>query len=251
MSFYENEFDKWMAKRSADDDYTDWSEPAKQYEKMQAREMPLRGLWLERHAKKGDRVLEIGSSSGFTLSFLRDLGCETIGVEVSPEYARFANENGVKTYLSTEELDAAGEQPFDLVLHYYVLEHVADPVTFLTDCFRYVAPGGKMIFEVPSATDPLISLYKLSAFEEFYWWRAHHWYFTPKSLAHVLDRVDRRYEIHPGQRYDLSNHIHWMLIGKPGGMGRYRHVFSSETEHSYAEDLKRTWHCDHMVAVVS
>lgn len=250
LSFYESEFDKWMVKRSGDEA---WLEPATQYPKWAARELPLRGPWLREHVRRGDRVLEIGSSSGFTLVFLRDeVGAEPVGVEVSPEYARFANEEkGVRTYLSTEELDAAGEEPFDLVLHYYVLEHVSEPLGFLRDCLRYVGPGGKMIFEVPNAMDPLITLYEVPEFEEFYWWRAHHWYFTPKSLGYVLGKLGRPYEIHPGQRYDLSNHVVWMAEGKPGGMGRYDHVLSEQTKRSYAEDLKRSGHCDHMIAIVS
>lgn len=250
LAFYESEFDKWMVKRSGDEA---WVEPASQFPKWSGRELPLRGPWLKKLVKPGDRVLEIGSSSGFTLTFLRDeIGAIPVGIEVAPEYASFANEEkGVTTYLSEDEMAAAGEEPFDFVLHYYVLEHVTDPVAFLTGLLSHLKPNGKMIFEVPSATDPLTSLYQVPAFEEFYWWRAHHWYFTPDSLAHVLREVDRPFEIHPAQRYDISNHMVWMATGKPGGMGRYDHVFSEETRRSYAEDLKRSGHCDHLVAIVS
>jgi SAM-dependent methyltransferase len=175
-----------------------------------------------------------------------------VGIEVNSRYAEFANEEkNIRTYRSAEELDAAGEPPFDVVLHYYVLEHVPDPLAFLRDCLLHVRPGGKLLFEVPNAMDPLTSLYKVPEFEEFYWWRAHHWYFTPRSLGYLLKQLGRKFEIHPGQRYDLSNHMVWMAEGKPGGMGRYDHILSEETRHAYAEDLKRSGHCDHMIAIVS
>lgn len=248
LAFYEADFDKWMEARSGDES---WTDPAVQFERMQARELPLRLPWLERYARAGMRVVDIGSSSGFTLAPLQEMGCEVVGVEVSTEYAEYARSRGIRTYDSLDELRAAGEAPFDLVLHYYVLEHVTRPLDFLREALSLRSDSGRMIFEVPNGNDPLTSLYKVPQFEEFYWWRAHHWYFTPTSLSWVLDRLGRPYELHPAQRYDLSNHLVWALTGKPGGMGRFDHVFSEETKRSYAEDLKRTEHHDHIVAVVS
>jgi SAM-dependent methyltransferase len=247
-TFYESEFDRWMQQRTGDES---WSDPGVQFERLGAREMPLRWPWLQKHARPGMRVLDVGSSSGFTLVPLAEMGCEVVGIEVSTEYAAYARSRGITTYASAEEMEAAGEGPFDLVLHYYVLEHVPDPVGFLHEFLRYRADGGRMIFEVPCGNDPLTSLYRVPQFEEFYWWRAHHWYYTPKSLSFVLDQVGRPYEIHPGQRYDLSNHIVWALEGRPGGFGRFDHVFSDETKRSYAEDLKRSGHFDHMIAILA
>lgn len=247
-AFYEREFDKWMTKRSGDET---WTDPAIQFGKMQARELPLRMPYLQRYVKPGERVLEIGSFSGFTLAALREMGCDCVGVELSRPYAEHARSLGLKTYTDWETLTAEESKPFDVVLHYYVLEHVTDPLGFLQSCWRHVAPGGRMLFEVPSGTEPLTSLYRIPQFDQFYWWRAHHWYFTPKSLAYLLGQFGRPFEIFPGQRYDLSNHIHWMLTGQPGGMGKYSHIFSQATLQSYAEDLKRNWLCDHQIAVIS
>lgn len=248
LSFYENEFDNWMARRSGDES---WADPAVQFDRLGARELPLRMPWLERFVRPGMRVLEVGSSSGFTLVPLQEMGCECVGLEVSPEYAGYARSRGLTVYESDADLEASAEAPFDLILHYYVLEHVTQPVDFLRRYLRRLAPDGKMLFEVPNGNDPLTSLYKVPEFEKFYWWRAHHWYFTPRSLGYVLDQLGRPYEIHPGQRYDLSNHLVWALTGKPGGMGRFDAVFSEETKRSYADDLKRSGHSDHMIAVVS
>lgn len=248
LAFYETEFDRWMQRRSGDES---WTDPAVQFEKLGARELPLRMPWLERMVKPGMRVLDIGSSSGFTLAPLRELGCECVGIEVSAEYADYARGRGLTVYGSDAELAAAGEAPFDLVIHYYVLEHVTDPVEFLRGCLSHLAEGGRMLFEVPNGNDPLTSLYRVPEFEEFYWWRAHHWYFTPRSLGRVLDELGRPYEIHPGQRYDLSNHIQWALDGKPGGQGRFDSVFSDETKRSYADDLKRSGNFDYLIAIVS
>jgi hypothetical protein len=108
-----------------------------------------------------------------------------------------------------------------------------------------------MIFEVPCASDPLVELYKVSAFDRFYWSVAHHWYFTKESLTEILKKVGYRFKLFPEQRYDLSNHMTWMLEGKPGGLGRYSHIFGRDLEKRYKEKLKENWLCDTIIAVVS
>jgi 2-polyprenyl-3-methyl-5-hydroxy-6-metoxy-1,4-benzoquinol methylase len=247
IQFYENEFDKWMVKRSGDDA---WTDPAIQFKKMQKRELPLRLPYLKKIIKPEIRVLEIGSSSGFLLKVLQELGCDCVGVEISPAFAEYARKQGLRIYPNLFELDKGETKTFDVVLHYYVLEHVSDPLNFLKSCIGYLGIDGCMMFEVPNGNDPLTALYKIESFNAFYWWRAHHWYFTPKSLSYLLDQMEKTYKIIPGQRYDLSNHIHWMLTGQPGGMGKYSHIFSSGTEKAYAKDLKRSGFYDYIIGVV-
>jgi hypothetical protein len=109
---------------------------------------------------------------------------------------------------------------------------------------------GKMIFEVPCATDPLVELYKVPAFDRFYWSVAHHWYFNRDSLTGLLKKTGYNFELFPEQRYDVSNHITWMQEGKPGGIGRFSHIFGSELDRLYKEKLKENWLCDTIIAVV-
>jgi hypothetical protein len=35
-----------------------------------------------------------------------------------------------------------------------------------------------------------------------------------------------------------------MTEGKPGGQGRFNHIFSEALRKTYADDLKRHWLCD-------
>jgi 2-polyprenyl-3-methyl-5-hydroxy-6-metoxy-1,4-benzoquinol methylase len=247
-TFYENQFDKWMAKRSGDES---WSDPGNQFLSWTAREMPLRKPWLDKLCPPGTKVLEIGSSSGFMLKPLQNNGCDVLGVELSHEYREFALSKGIETVASMDDLGDDHCAQYDILLHYYVLEHVTEPLSFLRSLLPFLKPGGKMMFEVPNGNDPLTSLYKVPQFESFYWWRAHHWYFTPKSLGYLLERLGRPFEIFPGQRYDLSNHVHWLMTGQPGGFRKYSHIFSPETERLYAEDLKRSGHCDYLVGIIS
>jgi len=103
---------------------------------------------------------------------------------------------------------------------------------------------GIIIAEVPCVNDPLTSIYNIPEFEKFYWSIAHHYYFSPKSISYILNQIDCKYKLVPEQRYDLSNHIFWMQYGKPGGQGKYNHIFSKETIDYYKKDLKNNWNCD-------
>ena len=95
---------------------------------------------------------------------------------------------------------------FDLVLHYYVMEHLADPVAFLKSQLGLLKPGGRIVFEVPNANDALTVLYEIPAYARFIWVVSHRWYFTEKSLAATIAKAGGQGEVRLDQRYDLSNH---------------------------------------------
>jgi len=194
--------------------------------------------------------LEIGCSSGFMLDRLRDAGCEVYGVDPSEVFIDFARSKELRVFKSIEALRAAHTCKFDLVIHFYVLEHIAKPVDFIRYYMGLLVPDGKMIFEVPCATDPLVELYKVSAFDKFYWSVAHHWYFNKESLTALLGKTGLKFQLFPEQRYDLSNHITWMLDGKPGGYGRFNNIFGPDFDKLYKEQLKKSCYCDTLTAIL-
>lgn len=151
---------------------------------------------------------------------------------------------GYEVYAGLDELRRNSGKMFDVVVHFFLLEHIRDPYIFFEDTMSLLRKNGKMIAEVPCVNDPLTSLYNIPAFEKFYWSIAHHYYYSPKSLGYVLNRMGLTYEIIPEQRYDLSNHLTWMMEGKPGGQGKYSDVFSNELTEIYKQDLKKNWICD-------
>lgn len=245
--FYAKEFEGFMHNRSGAE--MDWSGP-EAHVKSSRRERDRRELILPMDQMKGKRVLEIGCSSGFLLSHLKENGAEVVGIEPSGLFSKFVTQQKINVYSDLMDLSSAHERQFDFAIHYYVLEHIREPELFLRSIMEHLKPGGCMIFEVPCVSDPLVALYNVPAFDKFYWSFAHHWYFSKKTLGLLLDRVGSRYKLFPEQRYDLSNHMWWMLKGKPGGMGKFSEVFSKETEEAYKKDLKHAWLCDTIVAKV-
>lgn len=245
--FYRREFEKYMVQRAGKD--MDWSGPEGHFQSNQ-REVKRRMPFLEPFIKKGQRVLEIGCSSGFMLSALRDKGLEVYGLDPSGGFVEYVRAKGIKVFWGPQELKAETDLKFDLVIHYYVLEHIRRPVDFLNEYAQLLSKDGKMVFEVPCASDPLVELYRNAAFDKFYWSVAHHWYFNKESLARVLEKLDRPFQLYPEQRYDISNHMVWMSDGKPGGLGKYSHIFGEELDRLYKEQLKKYWLCDTIVAVL-
>jgi SAM-dependent methyltransferase len=247
--FYSMEFEKFMEKRSGKD--RDWSRPEAHLRTNQDN-VKRRLNFLNNYLKEVDNLLEIGCSSGFMLDAFRELGIKTVGIEPSSGFTEFLKSRGHKVYSSIDELlNYEPNIKFDLIVHFFVLEHIRNSKEFLQRQLDLLNPNGKIICEVPCVNDPLTSLYNIPAFEKFYWSIAHHYYFNPKSLSQVLDQLNCSYEFFPEQRYDLSNHLVWMQEGKPGGSGRYNHIFSQETLENYKKDLMKSWTCDTFFLYIS
>lgn len=246
--FYRQEFEKFMSGRSGED--RDWTNAEAHIQSNQD-QVERRWRFLLPHIKPGLDILEIGCSSGFMLNAFRKEDLKCVGVEPSGEFIEFLHSNGYETYRTIEKLKESHAGDFDLVVHFFVLEHIRNPYSFFEETLSLLKPGGKIIAEIPCVNDPLTSLYHIPAFENFYWSVAHHFYYSPKSLKYVMDKLGLLYEMLPEQRYDLSNHMTWMMEGKPGGQGKYSHVFSQELIEKYKDDLKSKWICDTIFLVVS
>ena len=241
VRFYRGEFEKFMVSRSGPErDWGNTEAHIKSNQDQVIRRMPF----IKPYIHPGMDLLEIGCSSGFMLKAFQDLGLDCVGIEPSGVFSNYLCSKGFKVYKSLEGLQKKSKKKFDLIVHFFVLEHVRSPYEFFSQSMEVLKEGGKIIAEVPCANDPLANLYSITAFEKFYWSIAHHYYYTPKSLGYVLDKMGLQYQMIAEQRYDLSNHIVWMTEGKPGGQGRYNHIYSAELIEKYKDDLKKNWVCD-------
>jgi SAM-dependent methyltransferase len=195
------------------------------------------------------RILEIGSGSGAFLSCISSRVAEAAGVEPE-EQARewIATHCPARVCADIQELENDAAR-FDLIALFHVLEHVPDPVRFLERLARLLCRGGRLIAEVPNVEDALVSRYRVPAYLSFYFQRAHLYYFSAATLGRAFRSAGIRAEITGFERYTLSNHIHWMLDGKPGGQHRFEALLDHNVETAYAQSLIRSGASDTLWAV--
>ncbi len=99
----------------------------------------------------GLRILDIGCGGGLLSEPMARLGAEIVGADAAPRNIPVAQIHAAQSGLSidyrhttAEAMAEAGEQ-FDVVLNMEVVEHVADPLGYLTACQQLLRPGGLMI----------------------------------------------------------------------------------------------------------
>ena len=97
------------------------------------------------------RILDIGCGGGLLSEPMARLGATVVGADAAPRNIPVAQVHAEQSGLTidyrhttAEDLAAAGEQ-FDVVLNMEVVEHVADPLAYLTACQQLLKPGGLMI----------------------------------------------------------------------------------------------------------
>lgn len=247
--FYAAEFEGFMAGRAGTN--AGWQKAEDHILANEATRV-RRMKYLLPHLAGHSSLLEVGCSSGFMLYPLADAGHDCRGIEPSGMFSEFVGNRGIAVHESLGRMqEALPDIMFDVVIHFFVLEHIADPKAFLETQLALLKPGGKIIFEIPNAADPLYSVYDIPAFERFYWSVAHPWYFSEQSLHYLLGQLGHPYRILRDQRYDLSNHMVWARDGRPGGMARFTELLGAELEEGYKQALIRVGKCDTLVGVIS
>lgn len=99
-------------------------------------------------------VCEIGAGGCYTLRKLRDIGHEVSGIDPSPIAAAAGHKYGIN--IIPEFFPIAGShsgQSCDAFIHYDVMEHMEDPLSFLKHIYASLKVGGRTAFVVPDCTE--------------------------------------------------------------------------------------------------
>jgi 2-polyprenyl-6-hydroxyphenyl methylase/3-demethylubiquinone-9 3-methyltransferase len=156
---------------------------------------------------KGLRILDIGCGGGLLCEPMARLGAEVVGADAAerniPVARLHAEQSGLTIdyrHTTAEALAAAGEQ-FDAILNMEVVEHVADPLAYLTACQQLLKPGGLMTCSTLNR-NPKSYLFAIIGAEHVMRWLpkgTHEWskFITPDELFDLLrqaglDPVDKK-----------------------------------------------------------
>ncbi|WP_372791550.1 methyltransferase domain-containing protein [Paraconexibacter sp.] len=158
-----------------------------------------RRAFLLEHVEPGDHVLDAGCGDGAFARALAERGVRVSGVDVSHEAIRRARRattpaagGAVRPELQVVPEGVPlpfAEDAFDVVWAGEVLEHVVDPVEWLSDVRRVLRWNGRLILTTPyhgRVTTVLLGL-RASAFDAHFDPRADHLrFFSRRTLAALL-----------------------------------------------------------------
>jgi SAM-dependent methyltransferase len=97
-------------------------------------------------------ILDIGCGPGDLLARCRDLGHRVFGVEPDRQPRETARALGLDVVAGTCESlpEAIRAETFDVIIASHVIHHCIDPVAALRNIADCLAPGGRLICEVPN-----------------------------------------------------------------------------------------------------
>ncbi|MHB8798285.1 MAG: class I SAM-dependent methyltransferase [Thermoanaerobaculia bacterium] len=130
------------------------------------------------------RALDVGCGIGIMVRYLRFLGFDAEGVEISEDGVEYARrELGLeKIRQGTVQEAAYPDASFGLVTLVHVVEHLDDPVPVLREVFRILEPGGFVYVELPCSERDTSD----------YYIDDHFWFYSPDSLRLLLSCVGFR-----------------------------------------------------------
>ena len=125
---------------------------------------------LEKKPLHGLRLLDIGCGGGLVSEPMTRLGAQVTGIDAAERNVKTALAHAGEHKLdidyratSVEDLQAAGETPYDVVLNLEVVEHVADVPLFLKTSAAMLKPGGIMIMATINRTLKALATAKIGA----------------------------------------------------------------------------------------
>jgi 2-polyprenyl-6-hydroxyphenyl methylase/3-demethylubiquinone-9 3-methyltransferase len=107
------------------------------------------------HPLAGRTALDVGCGAGLLAEPLARLGAHVTGIDAAPELIEAARTHAGQSGLAIRYV--AGEVGslegrFDLVTALEVVEHVADPASFVRSLADKLAPGGLLLMSTPNRT---------------------------------------------------------------------------------------------------
>ncbi len=190
------------------------------------------------------RLLDFGCGAAGFLRQAKSLAAEVAGIELE---ARVRDYWAGQIHIVPSVESVGGG--YDLVTAFHVIEHLPDPRSMLAGLARQLKPNGRMIVEVPSAEDALLSLYDCDAFQRFTYWSQHLYLFNASTLEMLARQAGLQVvAVQHYQRYPLSNHLHWLSQGKPGGHQRWAFLDTPELASAYASTLAALGKTDTLIA---
>ncbi|MDB0016099.1 class I SAM-dependent methyltransferase [Alphaproteobacteria bacterium] len=200
------------------------------------------------HLCVGKNIAEFGCGSGDFLNKMKMLCENVVGIELQTDYISKIRNDGISC---VSNIDSLPPKSLDVLLAFHVYEHLPNPIDTLMGWVKKVKLGGKIVIEVPHANDLLLQPGVCDSFKKFTLWSQHLILHRRQSLFRMMNHVGcNNIQIEGVQRYPVSNHLHWLSAGTPGGHKASMSIIDSrELNAAYAASLGRIDATDTLVAI--
>lgn len=114
--------------------------------------------WLKQ--KSDGKMLEIGCGNGSFLMTMKELDWSAEGIEPDSECAAIAHRFNLSVIDKPFEEVHFDNEVFDAITLHHVIEHVSDPVAFLSKLAPSLKSGGKLVLIYPNPETLLLNVFK-------------------------------------------------------------------------------------------
>ncbi|MEP1009315.1 class I SAM-dependent methyltransferase [Leptolyngbya sp. NM1-A1] len=112
--------------------------------------------------QENSRILEIGCGHGHFVRQAENKGFQIGGIDSNQKAVLNAQKNGLNIrQLSVPDILVEGKSQYDCLCAFQVLEHLPNPLKFLTDCIDLLKSNGLLLLSVPNANSFLKYQYNL------------------------------------------------------------------------------------------
>ena len=168
-------------------------------------------------------VLDFGCGGGSFLDSIKGIAKKTIAIEPFVGYHESLKSRGHEVYSDVKDCSSLNST-IDIVISFGVIEHINEPLDYLTNAYDLLKLNGKMFIETDNLDDILVKL-GFKEFEPFYYRTVHSYYFNAKSLKELAQKAGFN-EIIVGHRhgFGISNTIKWLNARKPGALNKLEFI---------------------------
>ena len=139
------------------------------------------------YSGKGN-LLDIGCGAGFFLHCAKERGWNCHGLEILPEYIKFAQENFALDNIRLESLDDSlsyDTNTFDVITLWDLIEHLRNPLDCLKRIHHAMKPGGLLVMWTPNVKNAVFLKENWVGYETL----QHFYFFSRDSLNQMLEKA--------------------------------------------------------------
>jgi 2-polyprenyl-3-methyl-5-hydroxy-6-metoxy-1,4-benzoquinol methylase len=196
-------------------------------------------------------ILDFGCGNGNFLQLARASAKTVAGIELEKNMHPWFKKNNLKVFRNIQDAKST-KQEWDLITAFHVVEHLAEPMSILGDLSEMLTTDGKLVIEVPNSNDALLTLYNNPDFQDFSYWSQHLYLYNQATLRELIGQTGLQVHwIKQVQRYPLSNHLHWLAEGQPGGHEKWSFLNNKQLNSAYERELASLGIADTIIAVAS